>query len=99
MESLLQFPKSLQQQEKTLNEATSTINAVEFTFGSLDPTLKKKIEEKEAEIRDLHQKLLDKGKALHMGCDSDIQDLKSQLNICKTNLWQKKFCILRMIHI
>ena len=65
MESLLQFQKSLQQQEKTLNEATSTINVVEFTFHSSYPTLKKKIEEKEAEIRDLHQKLLEKGKALH----------------------------------
>ena len=79
MESLLQFQKSLQQREKTLNEAASTINVVEFTFGSSDPTLKKKIEEKETEIRDLHQKLLDKGKALHLGCDSEIQDLKSQI--------------------
>ena len=79
MESLLQFQKSLQQWEKTLNEAASTINVVEFTFGSSDPTLKKKIEEKEAEIRDLHQKLLEKGKALHLGCDSEIQDLKSQI--------------------
>ena len=55
------------------------INVVEFTFGSSDPTLKKKIEEKEVEIRDLHQKLLEKGKALHLGCDSEIQNLKSQI--------------------
>ena len=54
MESLLHFYKSLKQWEKTLNEADSTINVVVFTFGSSDPTLKKKIEEKEAEIRDLH---------------------------------------------
>ena len=62
MESLLEFQKSLQQREKTLNEAASTINVVEFTFGSSNPTLKKKIEEKEAEIKYLHQKLLEKGK-------------------------------------
>ena len=46
-----------------MNEVASTINVVEFTFGSSNPTLKKKIEEKEAEITDLHQKLLEKGKA------------------------------------
>ena len=79
MESLLQFEKSLQQRENTLNEAAATIHAVEFTFGSSDPTLKKIIEEKEVEIRDLHQKLLEKGKSLHLGCDSEIQDLKSQI--------------------
>ena len=79
MESLLQFQKSLQQREKTLNEAVSTINVVEFTFGSSDPSLKKKIEENEVEIRDLHQKLLEKGKSLYLGCDSEIQDLKSQI--------------------
>ena len=79
MESLLQFQKSLQQREKTLNEASSTINVVYFTFGSSDPTLKNMIEEKEAKIRDLHQKILEKGKALHLGCDSEIQDLKSQI--------------------
>ena len=62
-----------------MNEPNSTIHVVEFTFGSSDPTLKKKIEEKEAKIRDLHQKLLEKGKALHLGCDSEIQDLKSQI--------------------
>ena len=62
-----------------MNEVASTINVVEFTFGSLDPTLKKKIEEKEAKIRDLHQKLLEKGKALHLGCDGEIQDLRSQI--------------------
>ena len=45
-----------------MNEATARIHAVDFTFGSLDPTLKKNIDEKEAEIRDLHQKLLEKGK-------------------------------------
>ena len=61
-----------------MNEAASTINVVEFTFGSSDPTLKKKIEEKEAEIRGLKQKILEKGKALHLGCDSETQDLKSQ---------------------
>ena len=79
LESLLHFRKSLQQREKTLNELTSTINVVEFTFGSSDPTTNKKIEEKEDEIRDLHQKLLDKGKELHLGCDSEIQDLKSEI--------------------
>ena len=62
-----------------MNEVDSTINVVEFTFGSSYPTLKKKIEEKEAEIRDLHQKLLEKGKELHLGCDSEKQDLKSQI--------------------
>ena len=62
-----------------MNEAASKINVVEFTFGSSDPTLKNKIEEKEAEIRDLHQKVLEKGKELHLGCDSEIQDLKSQI--------------------
>ena len=62
-----------------MNEATSTINVVDFTFGSSYPTLKKKIEEKEAEIRDLHKKLLETGKALHLGCDIEIQDLKSQI--------------------
>ena len=41
--------------------------------------MKKKIEEKEAEIRDLHPKLLEKGKALHLGCDSEIQYLQSQI--------------------
>ena len=65
--------------EKTLNEAASTIHAVEFTFGSLDPKLKKKIEEKGAKIRDLHQKILEKGKALHLGCDSEIQYWRSQI--------------------
>ena len=79
MESLLQFQKPLQQQEKILNEAASTIHVVGFTFGSSDPTLKKKIEEKEAKIRDIHQKLLERGKAVHLGCDSEIQDLKSQI--------------------
>ena len=92
MESLLQFQKSLQQQrEKTLNEATSTINVVEFTFSSSDPTLKKKIEEKEAEIRDLHQKLLEKGKTLHLGCDSEIQDLKSQIKSLQNKPVAKEF--------
>ena len=62
-----------------MNEAYSTINCIEFTFGSSNPTLKKKIEEKEVKIRDLHQKILEKGKALHLGCDSEIQDLKSQI--------------------
>ena len=62
-----------------MNEVASTIHVVEFTFGSSDPTLKKKIKEKEAEIKDLHQKLLEKGKALHLGCDSEIQYLKSQI--------------------
>ena len=40
--------------------------------------MKKKIEEKEAEVRYLHQKLLEKGKAIYLGCDSKIQDSKSQ---------------------
>ena len=62
-----------------MNEVASTINAVEFTFVSSDPILKKKIEEKEAEIRDIHQKLLEKGKELHLGCDSEIKYLKSQI--------------------
>ena len=79
MESLLQFQKSLQQWEKTLNEYASTSIVVEFTFVSSDPTLKKNIEEKEDKIRDLHQKLLEKEKMLHLGCDSEIQDLKSQM--------------------
>ena len=61
------------------DEASSTIHAVEFTFGSPYPTLKKKIKDKEAKIRYLHQKLLETGKALHLGCDSKIQDLKSQI--------------------
>ena len=52
-----------------MNEVASTINFVDFTFGSSDPTFKKKIEEKEAEIRDLHQKILEEGKALHLGCE------------------------------
>ena len=62
-----------------MNEAAATIHPIEFTFGSSDPTLKKKIKEKEAKIRDLHQKLLEKGKSLHLGCDSEIQDFKSQI--------------------
>ena len=62
-----------------MNEDGSTIHAVEFTFGSTDPTLKKKIEEKEADIRDLRQKLLEKGKALNLGCDRVIKDLKYQI--------------------
>ena len=62
-----------------MHESNSTMHVVEFTFGSSDPTLKKKIEKKEAEIKDLHQKLLEKGKSLHLGCDSEIQDLKSQI--------------------
>ena len=69
-----------------MNEAASTINVVEFTFGSSNPTLKKKIEEKEAKIRDLHQKLLEKGKALHLGCDSEIQYLKSQIKALQNKL-------------
>ena len=55
-----------------MNEASLTINVVEFIFASSDPTLKKKIEEKEVKIRDLHQKILEKGKDLHLGCDSEI---------------------------
>ena len=62
-----------------MNEAASTINVVEFTFVSSYPTLKNNIEEKEAKIGDLHEKLLEKGKELHLGCDSEIQDLKSQI--------------------
>ena len=65
--------EALEQREKTLNEDASTIIIVEFTFGSSDPTLKKKIDEKEGGIRDLHQKLLETGKALHLGCDSEIR--------------------------
>ena len=82
-----------------MNESPSTINVVEFTFGSSYPTLKK-IEEKEDEIRDLHQKLLEKGKALHLGCDSKIQYLKfPKLKLYRINMWQKKFCILHLIAI
>ena len=60
-----------------MNEAAAKIHVVDFRFGSLDPKLKNNIDE-EAKIRDLHQKLLEKGKALHLGCDSETQDLKSQ---------------------
>ena len=67
-----------------MNKSASTINVVEFTFGSSNSTLKKKIEEKEAGIRDLHQKLLEKGKALHSGCDSEIQYLKSKIKYLQT---------------
>ena len=69
-----------------MNEAASTINVIEFTFGSSDTTLKKKIEEKEAEIRDLPQKLLEKGKTLNLGYDSEIQDLKSQIKSLQNKL-------------
>ena len=69
-----------------MNEVASTFHVLEFTFGSLDPTLKRKIEEKEAGIRDLHQKLLEKVKALHLGCDSEIQDLKSKIKALQNKL-------------
>jgi len=55
------------------------MNVVEFTFGSSDQTLKKQIEEKEANIADLNQKLLENRKVQHLGCESEIQNLKSQI--------------------
>ena len=83
-----------------MNEAASTINVVEFTFGSSDPTLKKKIEEKEAEIRYLHQKLLEKlGKSLYLGCDSELQDLKSKIKSLQNKPVAEQFCILHLIAI
>ena len=80
-----------------MNEVASTINVVEFTFGSSDPTTNKKIEEKEVEIRHLHQKLLEKGKSLHLGCDSEIQDLKSQIKALQKKPLAKSILIHRVI--
>ena len=69
-----------------MNEAASTIHAVELTFGSSDPTLKKKIEEKESKTRDLHQKILEKGKSIHLGCDIEVQYLKSKIKALQKKL-------------
>ena len=55
------------------------MNVVEFTFGSSNQTLKKQLKEKEAKIIELNQKLLENRKAQHLGCDSEIQNLKSQI--------------------
>ena len=82
METLVQFEKSLMLREKKLQEVEATRLATTFVFGDAsihDESLKKKLEEKEAEVTELKQKVFENKKAQHLGCNSEIQNLKSQI--------------------
>ena len=63
------------------------MNAGGVIFGSLEihESLKNQLKEKEAKITKFNQKLLNNRKSQHLGCESEIQSLKSQLIALQQN--------------
>lgn len=67
---------------KKFQEAEATRSSTTFVFGVAsihDESLKKKLEVKEAEVTKLKQKVFENKKVQHLGCNSEIQNLKSQI--------------------
>jgi len=83
-----------------LQEALATMNVGGDIFGSsrTHESLKKKLVEKDVNIIEIKHKLLETRKEQHLGCDNEIEKLKSQIVACSINLFlrQYHFCILRM---
>ena len=48
----------------------------------LEP-LKKEVAQKDAEIKELKEKILDNEQVQHLGCKNEIKELKSQILLCK----------------
>ena len=86
-EKLQTYRDSLRTREKSLMDAIAAMNAGAnlFAWSPINETLKKKLAEREDEIKDLRLKLLDNQESQHLGCKSEIEDLKSQIATLQKN--------------
>ena len=64
-----------------LQESFSTRLSLDDLYGSssLHKEMKEKMAEKDAKIREMESKLLEGRKVQHLGCDMEIQTLKSKI--------------------
>ena len=77
----------LRTREKSLMDVIAAMNAGAdlSAWSTTNETFKKKIAEKEDEIKELKKKLLEDRESKHLGCKSEIEDLKSQIATLKKN--------------
>ena len=60
------------------------------TWSTINETMKNKVVEREDEIKELRLKLLENRESQHLGCKSEIKDLKSQIaTLHKNNILQR----------
>lgn len=71
----------LRTREKSLMDVIAAMNvgADLSAWSTTNETFKKKIDEKKDEIKELKKKLLEDRESKHLGCKSEIEDLKSQI--------------------
>ena len=79
--SLEEREKSLSRRERMLQESFSVSLALGNLYASslLHKEMKEKMVEKDAKIRELESKLLEGRNVQHLGCDMEIQTLKSRI--------------------
>ena len=78
---LLKYDTSLQMRENILMEPIAVMNVERDVFSSsiIHVSLMKRLAEREEEIRELNQKKMESKKVQHLGCENEIQELKSQI--------------------
>ena len=78
---LLKYANSLKTWEKSFMEAITVMNfgGDAFSSSTINESLKNNLVERETEIKVLNQKKLENKKVQHLGCENEIQELKSQI--------------------
>ena len=73
--------------EKSLMDGIAAMNAGAHlsAWSTISETLKNKVAEREDEIKELILKILEDRESQHLGCNSEIEDLKSQIATLQKN--------------
>ena len=74
-------------QEKSLMDAIATMNARAdlSTWSTIKETMDNKIAKRDDDIKELRLKILEDRESQHLGCKSEIEDLKSQIATLQKN--------------
>ena len=78
-------------QEKSLMDVIVAINVGADIFGlsTIHETLKKKVDQREDEIKEIKLKILDNRESQHLGCKAEIENMKFQITtLQKKNMLQ-----------
>jgi len=84
-DALLKYDWALREQEISLFKVVAAMDARGDVFdtSTMKESLKNKLTSMEEKIKELKIKLLEKQAKKHLGCQSEIQELKSQIHYLK----------------